>query len=199
MVKNSKSKLPSFIRKDGVRFTEAIANAFNSFFANAGCFDNRQTTECFRDYLKSSVTHFLFLSPTDRNGILKLSSSLKNKHERGVDDMSPYVIKKLISYIVKPLTHVFNLSFMSGTFPESMKVSKVTPLCKKGDIHDLSNYRPISLLSTFSKILERLMYNRLSTCLHKHSIIFFGTVWVSKMLFNRISFTFCIRTFVQIL
>lgn len=39
--KNSKSKLPSFIRKDGVRFTEAIANAFNSFFANAGCFDNR--------------------------------------------------------------------------------------------------------------------------------------------------------------
>lgn len=68
---------------------------------------------------------------------------------------------------------MFNLSFMSGTFPESMKVSKVTPLCKKGDIHDLSNYRPISLLSTFSKILERLMYNRLSTCLHKHSIIFF--------------------------
>ena len=61
---------------------------------------------------------------------------------------------------------------MSGTFPESTKISKVIPLFKKGDIHDLSNYRPISLLSTFSKILERLMYNRLFTFLHKHSIIF---------------------------
>ncbi len=76
--------------------------------------------------------------------------------------MSPEIVKRIIPLISKPLAHIFNLSLSTGVFPAALKVAKVIPVFKKDDPHVFSNYRPISLLPCFSKILERLIYNRLS-------------------------------------
>ena len=56
--------------------------------------------------------------------------------------------------------NIFSLSLKTEIFPEKMKIAKVYPICKKGDISILSNYRPVSVLPCFSKALERIMYNR---------------------------------------
>jgi potassium voltage-gated channel Eag-related subfamily H protein 8 len=61
----------------------------------------------------------------------------------------------------KPLVYIYNVSLSSSIFPNRLKTAKVKPLYKKGDIHDVKNYRPIAILSVFSKILEKLMYNTL--------------------------------------
>ena len=55
---------------------------------------------------------------------------------------------------------IFNCSFKTGVVPEQLKIAKVIPIYKKDDAEVLSNYRHISVLSCFSKILERLMFNR---------------------------------------
>ena len=76
-----------------------------------------------------------------------------------------YVLSKISDQIVKPLVHIFNLSFSSGIFPSEMKTAKVIPLFKSENRSDFSNYRPISLLSQFSKILEKLFNLRLEQLL----------------------------------
>jgi hypothetical protein len=71
----------------------------------------------------------------------------------------------------KPLADICNAFFASGTFPERLKVAIVKPLHKKGNTGEVQNYRPISLLSDFSKIVEKLMYNRLMSFIIKNNIL----------------------------
>ena len=71
------------------------------------------------------------------------------------------LLKILSSHITKPLCTIINDSFSSGVFPNSLKLAKVIPLHKKGATDVPSNYRPISLLSIFSKVIEKLMHKRL--------------------------------------
>jgi CRISPR/Cas system-associated protein Csx1 len=80
------------------------------------------------------------------------------------------VVKQCMDYIIKPLVHICNVSFQQGIFRDQMKIAKIKPLYRNGDKQDMQNYRPISVLSAFSKILEKLMYNRLSF-LKKHQIL----------------------------
>ena len=70
------------------------------------------------------------------------------------------------------MSFICNRSFTAGVFPNEIKVAKVIPLFKKGDNMCISNYRPVSLLSVFSKILERLMYNRIMEYVNKHDILY---------------------------
>lgn len=64
-------------------------------------------------------------------------------------------IKYVIDILGSPLTHIFNVAFDSGTFPKPMQLAKVTVLHKRGDVNNLSNYRPMSILPVFSKGLEK--------------------------------------------
>ena len=70
-------------------------------------------------------------------------------------------MKNVQHCIAKPLTHICNLSFKTGVFPQQMKIANVVPIDKSGDEKMFSNYRPVSVLPVFSKLIERLMYNRL--------------------------------------
>jgi hypothetical protein len=71
----------------------------------------------------------------------------------------------------KPLADICNVSFASGIFPDRLKIAKVKPLYKKGNTGEFQNYRPISLSSVFSKIVEKLMYNRLMSFITKNNIL----------------------------
>ena len=96
---------------------------------------------------------------------------LKGKSSAGFDEIPECLVERCIKFIKVPLTHVFNLSLKFGIFPELIKIAKIRPLFKKGDILEIQNYRPISILSVFSKILEKIMYHRLLSFLKKFNII----------------------------
>ena len=75
----------------------------------------------------------------------------------GYDDISYNYVKNCFGELCDPLLHIFNLSSSSGIFSHSLKIGKVSPIYKASDSSDLSNYRPISVLPCFSKILERIL------------------------------------------
>lgn len=73
--------------------------------------------------------------------------------------------------MLKPLALLFNKSFTSGVFPDSLKIGKVVPVYKKGNKHDIRNYRPISILPVLSKVFEKIVYNRLISFINKYNIL----------------------------
>ena len=83
--------------------------------------------------------------------------SLKSNKSPGYDDISYNVIKKCFGSLCEPLKYLFNLSIEKGVFPDDSKIARVTPIYKSEDSSDVSNYRPISVLPCFFKILERIL------------------------------------------
>ena len=81
-------------------------------------------------------------------------------------------LKQVFQYIKEPLQHVFNLSLTKGIVPDDLKIAKITPIFKSGEQTCVSNYRPISVLPCFSKILERIMYNRLYHHLIENNLLY---------------------------
>jgi hypothetical protein len=90
----------------------------------------------------------------------------------GWDGINAKVIKQTFQSFISPLLHVMNLSIQHGFFPQRLKLARVIPLYKSGDSQLFSNYRPVSVLPFFAKILERLMYNRLYEFINKHNILY---------------------------
>ena len=110
-------------------------------------------------------------TPVTPNEVLDVIHNLKPKTSKGHDNISPKLVKQNLHYISTPLAHVVNLSFQNGTFPTELKTAKVIPIFKNKDNRNLSNYRPISLLPAFSKIFEKLAYNRLYKYLKANKIL----------------------------
>ena len=84
----------------------------------------------------------------------------KSKSSLDFCNIDMNIIKIVFNFILDPLTYIFNLIICDSTIPDNMKISVITPLFKKGKLDDINNYRPISSLSQFSKILEKIIYNR---------------------------------------
>ena len=83
--------------------------------------------------------------------------SLKTNESPGYEGMNFNVVKKCFEEISEPVKHLFNLSLEKRIFSEKMKIVKVIPLFKNGDPDNITNYRPISVLPCFSRVLERIM------------------------------------------
>ena len=98
--------------------------------------------------------------------------SLKVKKSPGPDGIKPAIIKLACNYLVKPLTYLYNVSFSTGKMPDVWKVAKVIPIFKSGEKNITNNYRPISLLSCFEKVLERLLARRVTSFLKKQKILY---------------------------
>ena len=101
----------------------------------------------------------MFLKPVTQAEIVILVNNTKNKKSKDHDDIDMCLVTNLIPHLVIPLEHIFNISLQTGVFPDGMKIARVIPLFKNGNINDFTNYRPISLLSQFSKILEKIFHN----------------------------------------
>ena len=98
--------------------------------------------------------------------------SLKTNKSPGYDDISFNAINNVFDFIVEPLRYIFSNSLAQGIFPEEMKIARITPIYKVGDKENVVNYRPISVLPCFSKILERIMYNRLYLYLTENNLLY---------------------------
>ena len=110
--------------------------------------------------MKNRNSDSLFLAPATPNEIKIIINSLNKNKSTGPYSI-PVVLKILSSYIACPLATIVNQSFEYGIFPNKLKPGKTNPLHKKDSTDDPSNYRPISILSVFSKIIEKLIHKRL--------------------------------------
>ncbi len=90
----------------------------------------------------------------------------------GYDNFDAKRIKSLKYEILKPLVHNFNLSFTQGKMPDNLKIAEVIPIYKTGDNPLFSNHRPLSVMFLFSKIIEREVYNRITSFLVKSNILY---------------------------
>ena len=104
--------------------------------------------------------------------IIKLLHDMKPKHSCGYDNLSPYIIKRLPFDMCKALVHIFNLSLKQGEFISKFKIGKVIPIYKKGSKKLMENYRPVCLLPSISKLLEKIMYIRINDFLNKHNFFY---------------------------
>lgn len=153
-----------------------VANKFNDYFANIGksIIASEIPIAC-KDpmaYLGNPVCNSFYLFPNWAGEIETEINNLKSGKSSGPSSI-PVNILKLTQHVVsKPLEIIFNASFASGVVPNDFKLANVIPVFKKGSQYSLCNYRPISLLSVFNKLLEKLIYNRLINFIDKNSIFF---------------------------
>jgi hypothetical protein len=89
--------------------------------------------------------------------------SLKVDSSAGPDGLTPLFLKSCATTIATPLYLIFSTSVRTCTFPALWKEANITPIHKSGSMHDVKNYRPISLLSVFSKLLERFVHREIMT------------------------------------
>jgi len=174
---NNKSNFPrSFLVDNKTESDEdAIANGFNNFFANIGYNISHNvptSSKSFDKYLPQHHAKSIFLDPVLPIDVINVTRKLKPKTSSGSDGISSKVLIKTIDQIVNPITHIINLSLQTGIFPNEMKCAKVIPIYKSGDPCILNNYRPISLLSSFSKLFERIMYNKIMQFLTSNDILY---------------------------
>jgi hypothetical protein len=142
-----------------------IADHFNGFFTSIGkkISENVQdVTMQPEDYINyGRAIPELSLGNTTPEHILKIISKFKPKKSCDIHGVSTKMIKFIGTEIAKPLAHIFNLSLVSGVFPQMLKQCRVIPIFKAGNRLDVDNYRPISLLSSISKILEKIVSEKL--------------------------------------
>ena len=109
--------------------------------------DNRSTHE---RYLKNPQKHTFYFSPISANDILIAIGDCKSKSSLDFSNIDLNIIKIVFNLILDP-TYIFNLIMCDSTIPDNMKISVITPIFKKGKPEYINNYRPIALLSQFSR------------------------------------------------
>jgi potassium voltage-gated channel Eag-related subfamily H protein 8 len=137
----------------------AIAEEFNSFFSQAGknISDSVPPTSTTPDsYFPPSNTPSFELGNTGPIHISDLIKSFPNKTSIDIDGISLKLLKFINIEISTPLAYIFDLSLTNGTFPSKLKLNRTVPIHKSGDTKKCDNYRPISLIPTLSKILEKI-------------------------------------------
>ena len=124
------------------------------------------------DYLgPSNDTSFIF-SYVSQETVLNYCKQLKPKSSQGHDGFSNEMLKGIAPIILTPLTYLINMSLETDYVHSSLKVAKIVPVFKDSDKHSFTNYRPISLLSPFSKLLEKIVCYQLYTFLQNQSILY---------------------------
>ena len=187
--KSKKNIKASFII-DGRVVTERreIANGFNIFFSSIARKLNTKVqsslptsstdsprppkVDDFRHYLaagKRKQANSFYLSPCDEDEVASIIRGLENGK---ASDISVSVLKSSSRYLSGHLTEFFNWFLSNGVFPRILKTGCITPIYKKGDSRHLDNYRPVSTLPIFGKILEKIIYNRLYDYLTAMNIIY---------------------------
>ena len=169
----------SHLTVDGVKIfnNKMIAEEFAKFYSNLGESLAPKITPGFKPaehYLSliPRIVNSLVFSGTNATEIEKIIDRLPNKASSGYDGVSNILLKKLRKSLSYPLGIIFNQSIATGYFPDMMKVAEIIPLYKGKEEDQVINYRPVSLLMTISKILEKIIYNRVFKFLTKHNILY---------------------------
>ena len=174
--RNRNEALPdSFkINNSDVNDKSVIAEKFNEYFTSIGSSLASKIPDISGNplsYMKGNYKDSFMLLPTSDLEIINIVKQFKPKTSSGYDNIPTDILKLSINYIASHLSIIINNSFIAGCVPENLKIAKVHPIYKSGDKSNICNYRPISVLPSFSKVYEKLVYNRLMNYLEKHSIL----------------------------
>ena len=151
---------------------KTIANYFSKYFISMGESSLPSGGFSSGDHLPvaTSIENTMFLSPTSTVEVCKIIKSLKNKFSCGIDEIPPTLFKQCAEELAFPLCFLINQSFTEGTYPDLLKQTIIKPLYKKNSPYDPTNYRPIALLPTASKIFEKVMCKRVYCFCEKYKI-----------------------------
>lgn len=150
-------------------------NAVNEYFASVG--ENlakkiKLPPDISSEPIKGkSPQNSLVIMEVKEDEVERIIKHLRTDCTVGGDNISAKIIKSSSHILIPYITHICNLAIRTGKFPRVLKKAVVYPIYKSGDKHDSSNYRPISVLPTISKILERILNNSLTEFLNKHKLI----------------------------
>ena len=175
--KNSKPKSINKLNINGKNIynDKDIADALNNYFANIGKNlshqINNNNSRSFRNYLKNPVSESIFIKPTNNKEVEKEFDQFKTT-KATMDIFNIKTLKFVKTEIIPALVIVFNKSMKTGVFPDLLKVAKVIPIYKDDEADLPKNYRPISLLTIFDKLLEKVVYTRVKSFLDKHRVLY---------------------------
>ena len=170
--KSKKNNTPSSLLIDGKTITNPkdIAENFNNFFTSIGTkLQNNipPTRRQYFDYLKHPNPKTFFISPTTPDEIKNIINSIKNSKCVGPNSIPTKILHLIKDKISIPLSELINKSFATGCFPNICKTAKVIPIFKTESRLLCNNYSSISLLSNISKIIEKIMHQRLNKILEE--------------------------------
>ena len=169
----SKDSKVSICDDNGNQVTDSeVPNNFVNYFTTiadklTSQIPNTQTH--FSSYLGNRINNSFFFAPSDSSDILKVIGNLKNSG-KGLYAISTDVIKSCKHIIAPVLSHIINLCINDGYFPVELKIGCITPIFKNGNKELINNYRPVCSLSPFSKIIEKVVYNRMISFIDKNNI-----------------------------
>lgn len=151
--------------------SRAIADLLNNYFSSVFTVENLSyipiPSSCF-DFTKSEILTEIRIEEKlvrDKLGNINTSKS------QGPDELNPKLLSELRNELCKPLTNLFNRSIQTGVIPQDWRDASVAPLHKKGSKNKPENYRPVSLTSIISKLLESMIKDSLVKHLDKYSLI----------------------------
>ena len=160
---NRQHKVSSLIHNDRILSSpQEISNAFNNHFADVASNLDKKLPQPINDPLEYMREINLLndesmaMPEAAINDIILTIKALANK-KCHIKDYSPLIVKENSTALAFPLKFLFNQSIQQGKFPDSLKAARIIPIYKKGPKSNIDNYRPISLLNIFSKIMEKLM------------------------------------------
>ena len=150
-----------------------IAESFNNYFVSVGK-DLQKHIPLSEisplDNVKYNATNMDSWDPTNSDELTGIIKSMKNVGA-GLDNINAYIFKNTYQSIIKHLVHFANLCLLQGIFPTNLKCAVVKPIYKAGNKSHMNNYRPISILPYISKILEKIMHNRIMCFLNTNDIL----------------------------
>lgn len=147
-----------------------LATCFNDYFNNVCRSIPVNSQSCMiRDKISSNTKSFYF-EPVSENEVKHIVQNLKTTYSSGADNINVYLLKQCIDGLALPLTLLINNSVESGIYPEALKTAKIKPIHKGGSATSIENYRPISILSCFSKVFEKAMANRIINFFDKNGL-----------------------------
>lgn len=168
--KHKTSSIPSKLKTNSGTITalKDICNCFNDYFSSIGATLANNIPPKFHNNTvntlppcNSNQKGFSEFTPCTTDELSKIISKLDSNSSSGIDNISTKTIKCIQNLITREMTDSINECLQNGTFPETLKVAKVTPIYKSSTKSDPGNYRPISVLPVISKIFEKIIYKRL--------------------------------------
>jgi hypothetical protein len=151
-------------------FLSVAENLFIKHFSGKNTINNKDSISHLHQNFRQSFST-MKLRNTTTYEIEKIIHSLKCKNSYGYDEISSRILKISIPYVLPPLTYIVDKILSTGIFSDRLKFSEVKPLYKVGDKTGFSNYRPISLLTSFFKITEKIIYKTLYCHLNNNNIL----------------------------
>lgn len=173
--KVKKEKIITILHNNSeIKDEKIIADLFNEYYSNITIQIREtlnQTARKMNEFLIGNYPNTMYFDKTDIEEVGKIIDDLKENKSAGNDEIAPKILKKCKNEIKGIITIIINDIIEKEQIPNELKNTQIIPVYKKGDTKNLNNYRPISITNIIAKILEKIIYNRLTNYLEKNNII----------------------------